>query len=91
MMEPIIVRINRYLTKEEYQCILEDIKRKNQNIIVLPPECELLYPAAIRCKVCKFWVRSPLGGTFGLCSKHKDIAIASDETDWCSWAERKEE
>ena len=47
-------------------------------------ECDL-----IRCKVCKFWVRNPFGGTVGFCNKHKDIAIAADETDWCSWAERR--
>ena len=40
----------------------------------------------IRCKDCQHW--SPV---FGLCFKHKDIAIATDETDWCSRAERKEE
>lgn len=47
----------------------------------------------IRCKDCKLWMKNPYreSSVFGLCFKHKDIAIASDETDWCSWAERKEE
>ena len=47
----------------------------------------------IRCKDCKLWMRNPYreSSVFGLCFKHKDIAIASDETDWCSWAERKSE
>lgn len=47
----------------------------------------------IRCKDCKLWMRNPYreSSVFGLCFKHKDIAIATDETDWCSWAERKEE
>ena len=46
----------------------------------------------IRCKDCKLWMKNPYreSSVFGLCFKHKDIAIASDETDWCSWAERKE-
>ena len=45
----------------------------------------------IRCKDCKLWMRNPYreSSVFGLCFKHKDIAIASDETDWCSWAERR--
>ena len=45
----------------------------------------------IRCKDCKFWMKNPYreSSVFGLCFKHKDIAIASDETDWCSRAERK--
>lgn len=47
----------------------------------------------IRCKDCKLWMKNPYreSSVFGLCFKHKDIAIATDETDWCSWAERKEE
>ena len=47
----------------------------------------------IRCKDCQYWMKNPYreSSVFGLCFKHKDIAIASDETDWCSWAERKEE
>lgn len=46
----------------------------------------------VRCKDCQHWVKNPYreSSVFGLCFKHKDIAIASDETDWCSWAERKE-
>lgn len=47
----------------------------------------------IRCKDCQYWMKNPYreSSVFGLCFKHKDIAIATDETDWCSWAERKEE
>lgn len=46
----------------------------------------------IRCKDCQYWMKNPYreSSVFGLCFKHKDIAIATDETDWCSWAERKE-
>ena len=45
----------------------------------------------IRCKDCQYWMKNPYreSSVFGLCFKHKDIAIASDETDWCSWAERR--
>ena len=45
----------------------------------------------VRCKDCKLWMKNPYreSSVFGLCFKHKDIAIATDETDWCSWAERK--
>ena len=51
-------------------------------------ECEL-----IRCKDCQYWMKNPYreSSVFGLCFKHKDIAIATDETDWCSWAERRTE
>lgn len=46
----------------------------------------------IRCKDCKHWMKNPYreSSVFGLCFKHKDIAIATDETDWCSWAKRKD-
>lgn len=46
----------------------------------------------IRCKDCQYWMKNPYreSSVFGLCFKHKDIAIATDETDWCSWAERKD-
>ena len=45
----------------------------------------------VRCKDCKFWVKNPYGGTAGLCNKHMlGTLIASFETDWCSWAEKKE-
>lgn len=44
-----------------------------------------------RCKDCQYWMKNPYreSSVFGLCFKHKDIAIATDETDWCSWAERR--
>ena len=47
----------------------------------------------IRCKDCQYWMKNPYreSSVFGLCFKHKDIAIATDETDWCSWAERRTE
>ena len=47
----------------------------------------------IRCKNCQYWMKNPYreSSVFGLCFKHKDIAIATDETDWCSWAERRTE
>ena len=47
----------------------------------------------IRCKDCQYWMKNPYreSSVFGLCFKHKDTAIATDETDWCSWAERKAE
>ena len=51
------------------------------------------YPELIRCKDCQYWMKNPYreSSVFGLCFKHKDIAIATDETDWCSWAERRTE
>ena len=56
-------------------------------------EIEGIIQELIRCKDCQYWMKNPYreSSVFGLCFKHKDIAIASDETDWCSWAERKEE
>ncbi len=47
----------------------------------------------IMCKDCQYWMKNPYreSSEFGLCFKHKDIAIATDETDWCSWAERRTE
>lgn len=46
----------------------------------------------IRCKNCKLWMKNPYreSSVFGLCFKYKDIALATDKLDWCSWAERKE-
>ena len=47
----------------------------------------------VRCKDCRHWMRNPINESseWGLCFKHKDVALATDRTDWCSWAERKEE
>ena len=55
--------------------------------------CMYIVKELIRCKDCRYWMNNPYreSSVFGLCFKHKDIAIATDETDWCSWAERKEE
>lgn len=51
------------------------------------------YPELIRCKDCRHWRRNPINESseWGLCFKHKDVALATDRTDWCSWAERKAE
>ena len=47
----------------------------------------------IRCKDCQYWMKNPINESseWGLCFKHKDVALATDETDWCSWAERRTE
>ena len=47
----------------------------------------------IRCKDCRHWRRNPINESSecGLCFKHKDVALATDRTDWCSWAERKDD
>jgi hypothetical protein len=45
----------------------------------------------VMCKDCKWWRQNPYreSSIFGLCFKHKDIAIATENTDWCSWAEER--
>lgn len=47
-------------------------------------------PEIIRCKDCKYWEES---FPFDLCmlTKAKNNIWRSDETDFCSWAERREE
>ncbi len=47
----------------------------------------------VRCKNCKWWRQNPYkeSSIFGLCFKHKDIAIATENADWCSWAEERED
>ena len=47
--------------------------------------------SVIRCKDCQYWMKNPYreSSVFGLCFKHKDIAIALYETDYCSRAERR--
>ena len=66
--------------------IAEDIYDPCGSVIGVSDHGEL-----IRCKDCQYWMKNPYreSSVFGLCFKHKDIAIATDETDWCSWAERK--
>lgn len=93
MKDPIVVKINQFLTKDDFRRASEELKKENTNIIVLPAHCDLLYPVLIKCKDCRHWRRNPINESseWGLCFKHKDIAIATDKTDWCSWAERKEE
>ena len=44
MTEPIVVRVNGLMTREDYEDLRRTIKRESQNIIVLPPQSELLYP-----------------------------------------------
>ena len=46
-------------------------------------------PEIIRCKDCKYWEES---FPFDLCmlTKAKNNIWRSDETDFCSWAERRE-
>lgn len=88
---PIVVRINTFMTKDDFRHTAAELKQENPDIIVLPYYCELLYKAPIKCKDCKFWMRNPVNESteWGLCFKHKDVAIATDRSDWCSWAERR--
>lgn len=56
MNDPIVVRINKFMTRDDFRHASEELKRDNPNIIVLPAEYELLYPDVIpvtRCKDCE--------------------------------------
>lgn len=92
MKDPIVIKINQFLTKDDFRRASEELKKENPEIIVLPAHCDLLYPALIKCKDCRHWRRNPINESseWGLCFKHKDVALATDRTDWCSWAERKD-
>lgn len=49
-------------------------------------KCEL-----IRCKDCKQWFTLRDSACEGLCMKLTIVTFATEETDYCSWAERREE
>lgn len=53
MTDPIVVRINSFLTRDDFRHAAEELKRDNPNIIVLPSYCEVLHPQIIRCKDCE--------------------------------------
>ena len=82
------------LTEEQWDMITDvDFDHTDRIAFRTKHGKEVEFAKVIRCKDCKLWMRNPYreSSVFGLCFKHKDIAIATDETDWCSWAERKEE
>ena len=54
MNEPIIIRLNSFVNKDDFRRIAEDLKKENENIIVIPAECEVLLPKITRCKDCEF-------------------------------------
>ena len=75
------LRINEFFTNETYT---EGMLRDDIHNL---PSAE---PEIIRCKDCKYWEES---FPFDLCmlTKAKNNIWRSDETDFCSWAERREE
>ena len=81
----IVVKIDQFLTKDDFRRASEELKKENPNIIVLPAHCDLLYPALIKCKDCKH--HGEQNGS-GYCMK--DGCYGWDDEDYCSRAERKE-
>ena len=93
MKDPIVVKINQFLTKDDFRRASEELKKEDANIIVLPSYCDLIYPELIKCKDCKYFERRSIYH-HGLCDVHcngvgeKEV---TSEDQYCSWAERKEE
>lgn len=93
MKDPIVVRINKFMTRDDFRHAAAELKQENPDIIVIPAEYELLYPEeipVIRCKDCKYYSAKP-EYHWGICEAHGNPPHVADETDWCSWAKRKED
>ena len=86
MSDPIVVKINQFLTKDDFRRASEELKKENPNIIVLPAYCDLLYPALIKCKDCKYYEEQD--ESIGTCLLTESGAHIKG---YCAWAERKEE
>ena len=54
MTNPIIIRLNAFVTKDKFRRIAEDLKKEDENIIVIPADCEVLYPHITYCRDCEF-------------------------------------
>ena len=98
MKDPIVVRINKFLTRDDFRHAAEELKRDNPNIIVLPAEYELLYPDVIpvtRCKdcenhgtrtnMCDIWHRNTSAD--GFC--HRAIAKSKEQNAKCKGGEEE--
>lgn len=80
--DPLVIRINKFLTDDDYRYVSRKLKQDNPNIIILPAYCEVLHPQIIRCKDCHWHY-----GT--LCRKTNTTHWNDD--DFCSHAEREDE
>lgn len=91
MKDPIVVRINKFLTRDDFRKEAEKFKRDNPDIIVLPAEYELLYPDVIpvtRCRDCTKYKQGMTVTEWYFCSRTGALV---DGQDFCSWAERKDD
>jgi len=81
--EPLTLRVNHELTKEEYDKLMHDME--DAPIVLLPSA----QPEIIRCKDCEFWQDNNGGYPNMNCRWIDDETPDAD--DFCSYAERKGE
>ena len=90
MADPIVVKINQFLTKDDFRRASEELKKENPNIIVLPAYCDLLYPALIKCRDCKYYLKSDEQCQLITTRLHfYETGKRWAEDSFCSWAERR--
>ena len=82
--EPLTLRVNHELTKEEYDKLMHDIK--DAPIVLLPSA----QPEIVRCRDCKHWKTDhPTANGYHCCHRIHNV-FPMREDDFCSRAEKRE-
>lgn len=100
MSDKVYVQTERILSYNQFKDLEYELKKKDENIVLLPYGVKVVKPDVIYCKDCK---HSYVDGVevdgiepFRACKLKRDkestywLWVVSDN-DYCSWAKRKEE
>lgn len=92
MSDKVYVQTTRFLNRDEFNYLQYELKKKDENIVLLPYGVKVVKPAVIMCKDC---VRNPYNLPASVDVVHgtpeRCWDLASRINAFCSEAKRKEE
>lgn len=85
MSDKVYVQTERILSRDQLKDLEYELKKKDENIVLLPYGVKVVKPVVIYCKDCKYYT-----GYECIRNKISNIRVITEENDFCSSAERKE-
>lgn len=93
MSEKVYVQTERILSRDQLKDLEYELKKKDENIVLLPYGVKVVKPVVIMCKDCKYYRDGDCWHEWDNDGRiyYQSVINEPNPDDYCSKAERKEE